>query len=138
MAAVERLLDAFWKQDADGAAQAVTDDFQFVNVPFAHRPLQGREALRETIANGNLGFPEPLEDCEHVIVHSFEDDGRVMHERVDRFKFRGRWLELAVAGYWEVLDGQVRLWKDYYDLGQYARMMASAGVAVDVESYYAT
>src|SRR5262249_8093800 len=77
-AAVARLLNAFWTQDADGAARAVTDDFQFINVPFAHRPLVGRAALREVVARGNLGFPEPLEDHQCVVTQIFERDLLVM------------------------------------------------------------
>ena len=134
--AVERLLTAFWARDAEAVAKAVTEDFRFINMPFPHRPLIGRAAIKEVVARGNLGFPARLEDCNHEIFGSFEIGPRVMNERVDRFKFSGTWLELPVAALWEVAEGQVKLWKDYYDLGQFARMMSSVGIPIDLNAYY--
>ena len=47
-----------------------------------------------------------------------------MNERTDRFEAGGRWIEIAVAGVWELRDGQIALWRDYFDVGQFNASMA--------------
>jgi limonene-1,2-epoxide hydrolase len=40
----------------------------------------------------------------------------VANERTDRFLIKGNWVEGRVAGFFEVHDGQITLWRDYFDL----------------------
>jgi len=41
----------------------------------------------------------------------------VMNERNDRFEVNGGWIDLPVAGIFEVNDdGLITLWRDYFDL----------------------
>ena len=55
-------------------------------------------------------------------------DGTVLTERTDRFLLKdGRWVELRVMGSFEVVDGQITAWRDYFDLGQWARALAPGG-----------
>lgn len=60
------------------------------------------------------------------IVHaSAESDGHVLNERTDRFRLAdGRWVELRVMGCFEVHDGLISAWRDYFDLGQWMAQMA--------------
>jgi limonene-1,2-epoxide hydrolase len=46
-----------------------------------------------------------------------------MNERLDRFEMGGRWVEIAVAGVWEVAGGRITLWRDYFDLAMFTRQM---------------
>jgi limonene-1,2-epoxide hydrolase len=39
-----------------------------------------------------------------------------MNERTDRFLLKGEWVDLPVAGVFEVRDGRITLWRDYFDL----------------------
>ena len=50
---------------------------------------------------------------------------RVANERVDKFKIGDGWLELPVAGFFEVDDdGKITLWRDYFDLASYTDQLA--------------
>lgn len=50
---------------------------------------------------------------------------QVLTERTDRFRLKGgRWVELRVMGNFEVLDGRITAWRDYFDLGQWMAQMA--------------
>jgi len=31
----------------------------------------------------------------------------------------GSWIEIPVCGVWEVIDGKITLWRDYFDLATY-------------------
>jgi len=48
----------------------------------------------------------------------------VFNERLDRFLIDGRWIEIAVTGVWEVHDGVISLWRDYFDLAAFQRQMS--------------
>jgi limonene-1,2-epoxide hydrolase len=39
-----------------------------------------------------------------------------MNERTDRFEIGGTWVDLPVAGVFELRDGRIALWRDYFDL----------------------
>ena len=49
----------------------------------------------------------------------------------DRMKLRGTWIEIACNAVWNIRDGKVALWQDYYDLGAYLEGMKAAGIALD-------
>jgi limonene-1,2-epoxide hydrolase len=40
----------------------------------------------------------------------------VLNERTDRFGKGGTWVSVAVAGVFEVRDGRITLWRDYFDM----------------------
>ena len=52
------------------------------------------------------------------------DGNLVLNERTDRFLVGGRWLELPVAGIFELRDGLIVLWRDYFDLDTIMKQMA--------------
>ncbi len=58
--------------------------------------------------------------------HSGYDSGNVLTERVDKFKINDMWIELPVMGTFEVKDGKVTAWRDYFDLNQFQEQFAKA------------
>ena len=49
----------------------------------------------------------------------------MINERIDRFEIGDGWLELPLAGIFEVNDDdKISLWLDYFDMGSYTRQMA--------------
>ena len=52
-----------------------------------------------------------------------ESGATVMNERTDRFRMAKGWVELPVVGVFEVHDGRITLWRDYFDLDTYTRQM---------------
>jgi len=50
----------------------------------------------------------------------------VMNERSDRFRVGDAWIDLPVAGVFEVGgDGRITLWRDYFDLKMFTDQQAA-------------
>ena len=99
--------------DLDAACALVTDDIEYDNVPIGKNI--GPDALRQFLA-GMSGFQE-IEFVTHRQVGAGQT---VLNERTDRFRIGDRWLDLPVAGVFEVTEeGKVSLWRDYFDLGTF-------------------
>jgi limonene-1,2-epoxide hydrolase len=50
----------------------------------------------------------------------------VVNERLDRFRIGEGWLELPVAGFFEVTDdGRISVWRDYFDMATYTNRLAA-------------
>ena len=46
-----------------------------------------------------------------------------MTERVDVFKLPQKSFELPVMGIFEIVDGKIKAWRDYFDMGQFTARM---------------
>jgi limonene-1,2-epoxide hydrolase len=94
-------------------------DAVYHNIPV--QPVSGTAAIRAVLA----GFMGMASEIDWVLRHLAEtQDGVVLTERVDRFRVRGRWIELPVMGAFEVRDGRVTAWRDYFDMKQFQDQLA--------------
>ncbi len=116
---VRRFIAAIEAKDIEAATALVAETISYENMPMA--PIVGRDAVASTLAM----FLEPATDVEWVTLRELVDGDWVMNERLDRFKIGDGWLELPVAGVFEVVDGRITLWRDYFDMGDYQRQMAA-------------
>jgi len=113
IAALERL-------DVDAACALVADGCEYDNVPLMK--VYGPDGIK-----GVLG--PMFGDCTEVewIVHREAANGStVFNERTDRFKMSWGWLELPVNGVWEVVDGKITLWRDYFDAQSYFKQLPAS------------
>ena len=120
---VQDFVDAFviaWPTaDAQALAQFFSENAVYQNGPLD--PVRGRDAIQTTIANfmglgGSVAVYMP---------HVLADATRVMTERVDHFLLEGRTLSLPVMGIFEVADGKIMAWRDYFDLASFTALMGS-------------
>lgn len=114
---VNAFIAAFEANDLDTACSMVTDDCEYDNVPMIK--VFGPEGIR-----GILG--PMFANCSEIewIVHREAAAGSVVfNERLDRFKMPFGWVELPVNGVWEVRDGKISLWRDYFDAASYLKQM---------------
>jgi limonene-1,2-epoxide hydrolase len=97
--------------DPDELAGYFTEDAVYHNIPM--EPVQGREAIKEFIAGFTAGF-----DGIDFQVHRQVSDGNVvMNERTDVMHRKdGGEIPLPVTGVFEVIDGRIAAWRDYFDL----------------------
>jgi limonene-1,2-epoxide hydrolase len=97
--------------DPDELAGYFTEDAVYHNIPM--EPVQGREAIKEFIAGFTAGF-----DGIDFQVHRQVSDGNVvMNERTDVMHRKdGGEIPLPVTGVFEVVDGRIAAWRDYFDL----------------------
>jgi limonene-1,2-epoxide hydrolase len=62
---------------------------------------------------------------EFKVLRSAANGNTVLNERVDIFDLGGgKKIELPVAGVFEVRDGKIALWRDYFDLQMYTKQMS--------------
>ena len=99
--------------DIDTAATMVSADFEYDNVPMGK--AFGPDGLRNTLT----GFFAMLDGIDWQIIRQTStgnaDNGTVLNERDDRVSMKGTWHSLPVAGVFEVRDGMITLWRDYFD-----------------------
>ena len=105
--------------DLDGACELVTADVEYDNVPM------GKNIGPEGIKTFLQPMVEGLDEVQFVVHRQTATGNVVMNERTDRFRLGENWLELPVAGIFEVdADGKIRLWRDYFDMATFTNEMA--------------
>lgn len=90
-----------------------TPDAVYHNMPID--PVVGHDGIRGMLAM----FLAPGASIEFRIVHIVAEGDVVLTERVDVFRMGDTTIELPVMGTFEVRDGLIAAWRDYFDLNQY-------------------
>lgn len=117
---VTRFIAAVERQDVDAAVALAAPDISYENMPIA--PIVGRDGLAATLRM----FLDAASEVEWRILRQVEVDGVVFNERLDRFRIGDGWLELPIAGVFEISDdGLITLWRDYFDMGSYQRQFGA-------------
>jgi limonene-1,2-epoxide hydrolase len=111
---------AAWAEgDLDALMAYFADDAVYHNIPLA--PVEGVNAIRTTIA----GFTTGVDRVEFEVRHIAADGDVVLTERVDSFVFPSARIDLPVSGTFELRDGKIAAWRDYFDLNQFMSQMPS-------------
>jgi limonene-1,2-epoxide hydrolase len=120
---VVRRFCAAWSDDVGTAELAAffTDDAVYHNIPVD--PITGKEAIAAAIDTFIRPGPPGIEGIEFRLVNITADGPIVMTERVDVFTLSGRTFELPVMGTFEVTDGKISAWRDYFDMNQFTTRM---------------
>lgn len=117
---VTAFIRALERNDLDTALALVGDGCEYDNVPMGK--VHGPDAIRSLLAP-MLGAAATLE----WVVHRQAAEGAlVFNERLDRFEMPFGWIEVPVTGVWEVQDGLITLWRDYFDEATYRRQLPAA------------
>jgi limonene-1,2-epoxide hydrolase len=115
---VRRFCAAWSNASPDELAEFFADDAVYHNIPIA--PVTGRDTIKATIA----GFTGGVEKIEFRVRNIVADGPIVLTERVDVFVLPQRSIELPVMGTFEVRDGKIAAWRDYFDMKQFMDQMA--------------
>ena len=98
--------------DPEKFSKFFAEDAVWHNIPM--EPAVGRDAIRGAF----VGFVDRL-DKVHFEIHLQVASGNVvMNERTDTFTVDGRVAPLRVMGVFEVADGFITAWRDYFDLAE--------------------
>jgi limonene-1,2-epoxide hydrolase len=114
---VREFVGAWSRLDADELADYFAEDGVYHNVMLD--PVEGRDAIREFIA----GFAADWTDTEWEIRNLASDGDVVFAERVDRIETEDGDVDLPVVGVFEVEDGEIAAWRDYFDMGTFVEGM---------------
>ena len=110
---------AWEKGDIDALIDYFTDDAVYHNIPVD--PVIGKDAIRATFAMFTTG----VERIEFRVLNIVGDGNIVLTERVDVFVLPNKTIELPVMGTFEVRDGKIAAWRDYFDLNQYMQQLSA-------------
>ena len=117
-----RAFIAVWNSNViDRSREFCSDDCVYLNIPVD--PVKGRDAIRAVI-QGFAGMASEIDWVLHRIAET--EDGSVLTERSDRFKIADRWIELPVMGSFDVRDGKISAWRDYFDMAQFQKQLPGA------------
>lgn len=110
---VREFLSRLIAKNIDSAAELVSADFEYDNVPMGKS--FGPDGLRSTLGPF-FGMCTGV-DWEILRQTSSGDlaHGTVLNERDDRVEIHGEWRSLPVAGVFEIRDARIVLWRDYFD-----------------------
>jgi limonene-1,2-epoxide hydrolase len=110
---------AAWDQiDIPAVLGFFTDDALYHNMPI--QPIRGKDAIKGVIEQ----FTAPFERCPWEIVSIAAAGDTVLTERIDRFVGTDKKVELPVMGAFEIRDGKIAAWRDYFDLGAWTRQVS--------------
>ena len=107
---VDEFIARVVRVDLDAALELVTPDIEYDNVPMGK--VFGPDGIKSILGP----MIEGLDEVEFAIVRQVAAGNIVMNERVDRFRVGDQWIDLPVAGVFEVNDeGLITLWRDFFD-----------------------
>ena len=107
---VRQFLKAMEQLDYDTGLKLVAGDCAYTNPPplgTVHGPAGVRAVLEPFFA--------PTLENDFQILRQASDGPVVFLERLDRHRLADKWVELPVTGVFEVRDGKITYWRDYFD-----------------------
>ena len=114
---VENFIDAWNRMDWEAVVGALADDVIYHNIPM--EKLEGKQAAAAFIT----GMQAEGVDWETISIA--ENGNKVLTERVDRFDMAGgKKLVIPVMGIFEIENGKIKAWRDYFDLQTFMSQMS--------------
>lgn len=114
-ALINGFIKCWSNKDVDGIMSYFTDDAVYTNIPM-DPPNVGVDAIRAFIE----GFIGMAAEIDFIVHHQIDNgEGVIMNERTDRFLINDAWLELRVMGIFELKDGKIAHWRDYFDMAAF-------------------
>ena len=109
---VREFCDAWSRSDLDEIMSYFAADAVYHNIPMD--PVVGTDAIRTFIE----GFTAMVDRIEFEINHLAVNGNVVLTERVDTFVRSAGSVGLPVMGTFELADGKITAWRDYFDMLQ--------------------
>lgn len=123
-AIIESFIDAWNRMDFEAIIDALDENVVYHNIPM--QALHGRVAVR-TYLQGAWRF----ESVDWQLRNIAADGAVVLTERIDNFVIGGYEVSLPVMGTFEIRNGKIAAWRDYFDLASYRAQLAAAAGGSD-------
>lgn len=117
MAIIRQFIADWSNLDADQLAEYFTDDGTYHNMPIA--PVTGKSAVRDFIA----GFVGNWTQTTWDLLNISATDNIVIAERLDRTCTSAGDVDLPCVGVFEMVDGKIHVWRDYFDMTTFTAAM---------------
>jgi limonene-1,2-epoxide hydrolase len=117
----ERIIRSFvaaWsRRDPVELARYFAEDGVYHNMPIG--PVSGRDNVEKLIR----GFVASWTETKWDLVNILCSGNVVIAERVDRIRAGDKSVDLPCVGVFELEDGRIARWRDYFDMAAYQRAM---------------
>lgn len=110
---ITAFIAAWSRRDADELAGYFCEDGVYHNIPTG--PVQGRTAIRQFIS----AFIRDWSSTDWEVLTLMAAGDKVIAERIDRTVVGGKAVDLPCCGVFEMADGKIKVWRDYFDLSTY-------------------
>ncbi len=114
---VREFIDAWSRLDPRELASYFTEDGCYYNIPT--EPVRGRDNVEQFIR----GFTSTWTETRWEIKSIGAGGDRVYAERVDCTRTTQGNVDLPCLGVFEMQDGKIREWRDYFDLGTFMKAL---------------
>jgi limonene-1,2-epoxide hydrolase len=112
---IRNFCDAWSRKNIDELMSFFAQDAVYHNIPVS--PVKGAAAIRAAF----LGFIELMDSIDLDLLAIAAHGNLVFTERVDRFRWQGKRLDLPVAGVFETSGGKIIAHRDYFDYETWRR-----------------
>ena len=110
---------AAWSRlDADELASYFTEDGCYHNMPVG--PVAGRDNVRDMIA----AFSADWTATQWDLLNIAGAGEVVIAERLDRTQAGEKSVDLPCTGVFEMEDGKIKVWRDYFDMATFMNAMS--------------
>ena len=117
---IRNFIAAWSRLDVGEIVSYFAADGVYHNMPF--KPVRGHAALKDFISN----YIRDWTGTEWDILTLVSAGDVVVAERLDRTKLGDRAVDLPCCGIFEMRDGKISLWRDYFDLATYTSGISKA------------
>ena len=115
---IKDFISAWSNLDAEELVSYFAEDGIYYNMPA--QPVQGRENLKQFIAGFISSWTKTTWDLLNI-----EGTGNVViAERLDRTEVGDIKVDLPCCGVFEMEDGKIKVWRDYFDMATFTRPFA--------------
>jgi limonene-1,2-epoxide hydrolase len=119
-AIVRDFITAWSRLNPSELASYFSEDGVYHNMP--SEAVVGRDNIERFIA----GFIRPWESTDWEVINLLADGDIVMVERLDKTVVAGSPVNLPCFGYFQLTNGEITLWRDYFDLTTYTTALTEA------------
>lgn len=115
---IKDFIAAWSRLDVDELVAYFCEDGVYHNMPAD--PVAGHEALRAFMG----AFLADWEKTDWEILNLLAQGDIVVAERVDRTFASGKPVDLPCCGVFEMRDGKIAVWRDYFDMATYINALS--------------
>ena len=115
---IRDFIAAWSRLDAAELGAYFAEDGVYYNMPM--EPVSGRENVQNFIAAFLGGWTQ----TEWEVLNLLSAGDVVIAERLDRTVAGDKKVDLPCCGVFEMEDGKIKVWRDYFDMATYGNAMA--------------
>ncbi len=114
---IKGFIECWSSLDVDKITEFFSDNACYHNMPID--PVYGKENIRNFIK----AFISTWEQTEWDILKIAAEGNYVFAERLDRTKASTGSVDLPCLGVFELENGKIKLWRDYFDMTTYLKIL---------------